>query len=68
MFQHFVQDAEGGIDVNGIILLPLDGEEVDMGAVLVVESGAELWELAVEGGGHGINLRWGQGYVGKELE
>ncbi len=40
--QHLMQDAEWGVDVNGIILVPGDGKEVDMGAVPVVESGTKL--------------------------
>ncbi len=49
VFEHFVQNAEGGVDVDGLVgLAPLDGEEVDMGAVSVVKSGAEKWELGVQ--------------------
>jgi len=48
VFEDCVHEAEGWVDVDGIILVPLNGEEVDMCAVSVVESGAEKWELGVQ--------------------
>ena len=48
VFEDCVHKAEGGIDVDCIILVPLYGKEVDMGTVSVVKSGAEKWELGVQ--------------------
>ncbi len=42
VFYHFMEYAEGGVDVDGLVgLAPLDGKEVDVGAVLVMISGAK---------------------------
>ncbi len=49
VFYHFVEYAEGGVDVDGLVgLAPGDREEVDVGAVLVVVSGAKGGQLTVQ--------------------
>ena len=52
---NLLDDTERGVYVDGRVgAAPGNGKEIDMGAVFVVKSGAELGELGVEGGGHGM--------------
>ena len=49
MAQTLVEGTEGGGDVDGVIEgAPGNGEEVNMGAVLVVVSGTKFGHLAVQ--------------------
>ena len=49
MAQTFVEGTEGWVNVDGVVEgAPGNGEEVDMGAVLVVVSGTKFWQLAVQ--------------------
>ena len=46
--------GKGGVEVDGMVLVPGHGEEVGEGVGRVVETGTEMWELGVQGGSHSI--------------
>ena len=43
-----VDHGEGGVEVDGVVLGPVDGEEVSVGVGGVEEAGAEAGELGIE--------------------
>ena len=55
MGEHSGDEGERGVEVYGLVLGPVNGEEVGVSVGAVVEAGAELGEKGIEGRGHGIN-------------